>query len=86
MVTRSAEAELPTKKGNFRIIIYRSDSENVEHLALIKGGIKVNPLTRLHSECLTGDVFGSLKCDCGSQLNTSLEIISEHGSGVLLGW
>ena len=85
MVIRSAEAWLPTVYGEFRIIVYRSDTDNLEQVALVKGQIESKEvLVRLHSECLTGDVFSSLKCDCGAQLEAGLQALSDHGSGILL--
>ena len=83
-VQRTASAELPTKYGTFTIHIYRSSIDGLEHSALIVGDPQPSMLTRLHSQCLTGDTFGSLLCDCGEQLERSLEIIQKRGSGVLL--
>lgn len=86
LVTRIADAQLPTRFGQFRVIGYRSSMDDREHLALIKGNIKgkSDTLVRMHSECLTGDVFGSLRCDCGQQLLTALERISKEGSGAVV--
>jgi len=86
LVRRVAAAELPTKYGNFRIVSYTSPMENDEHVALIRGDVagKENVLVRVHSECLTGDVFGSYRCDCGSQLEQALRMIDGEGLGVLL--
>lgn len=80
------EAPLPTKHGTFRLIGFSNTIDYKEHVALVYGDIdnQENVLLRVHSECLTGDAFGSLKCDCGSQLDKSLENIVNHGSGVLL--
>lgn len=77
--------DFPTTHGDFELNLYEDESGK-EHIALIKGDVreKEEVLVRLHSKCLTGDVFGSLRCDCGSQLNQSLEIINEEGQGVLL--
>jgi len=85
-VTRAAETKLPTKYGEFRLIAYESDLDKQCHVALVKGEVndKENVLVRVHSECLTGDVFGSLRCDCGDQLATALRRIEEEGQGVLL--
>ena len=85
-VKREAEAELNTKYGNFHIIVYSNDIDNKEHIALTKGNVngKENVLVRVHSECLTGDVLGSMKCDCGDQLHTSMEMIEKEGMGVLV--
>ena len=85
-VFREAEANLPTKYGNFKIIIYSTDIEDKEHIALVKGEIKEDEpiLVRVHSECFTGDTLGSLRCDCGEQLHKALEMIEKEGKGVLL--
>lgn len=84
-VTREAEADLPTKYGHFKIYGYRNNITGQEHVALVKddGSGKV-PLIRVHSECLTGDIFHSLKCDCNSQLHGALRMIEEHGKGALV--
>ena len=86
LVERVAEAELPTKFGTFRIISYTSPIEDEEHIALVKGEVSGGEdiLVRVHSECLTGDVFGSFRCDCGDQLRQALERINEEGRGVLV--
>ena len=90
LVTRVAEANLPTEFGPFRIIAYQSAIDDREHVALIKGDLggdvkgDEDVLVRMHSECLTGDVFGSLRCDCGSQLTAALKQISERGQGVIV--
>ena len=86
LVHRVAEAKLPTKYGEFKAIAYRSDIDPDEHLALVYGDIdsKKPVLVRAHSECLTGDVFGSLRCDCGEQLNMAMERIAQEGRGVLI--
>lgn len=78
-------ARLPTAEGEFRIYVFK-DSRNKEHLALVMGEIqeKKDYLVRIHSECLTGDVFGSLRCDCGEQLRQSIQMISEEGSGIII--
>lgn len=78
------EADLPTMYGRFRVIVYRELATGAEHLALVGGDLTgVSPLVRLHSECLTGDTLGSLRCDCGAQLETALQIIGRRG-GVIL--
>lgn len=81
-----ASANLPTKYGDFVVKVYRNIVDNKEHVALIKGTWKEEEpiLVRVHSECLTGDVFGSLRCDCGEQLHAALNQISAEGKGVLL--
>ncbi len=86
LVTRVAEAKLPTRYGEFLVIAYRSSVDTNEHVALVKGDIvNGNPvLVRVHSECLTGDVFGSRRCDCGEQISLAMERINEEGRGVLL--
>lgn len=85
-VHRVAETKLPTKYGEFRLIAYESDLDKQCHVALVKGELKgkENVLVRVHSECLTGDVLGSLRCDCGEQLATALKRIEAEGVGVLL--
>jgi 3,4-dihydroxy 2-butanone 4-phosphate synthase/GTP cyclohydrolase II len=86
LVQRVADARLPTRFGDFRAIGYRSLLDNEEHVALVKGDIDgaENVLVRVHSECLTGDVFGSMRCDCGEQLYHAMRMIEEDGKGVLL--
>jgi 3,4-dihydroxy 2-butanone 4-phosphate synthase/GTP cyclohydrolase II len=86
LVTRVAEADLPTEFGDFRIIAYQSSIDDREHVALLKGDIEGRDdiLARMHSECLTGDVFGSLRCDCGQQLAAALERIAEEGEGAVV--
>ncbi len=86
-VRRSAEARLPSiYGGDFRMVVYENDVDHKEHMALIKG--EINPedevLVRVHSECLTGDVFGSKRCDCGDQLHDAMRQIEEYGQGVVL--
>jgi len=87
LVTRVAEEEFPTLHGGkYRAIVYRNAVDGSEHMALIKGNIDTADcvLVRLHSECLTGDVFGSERCDCGDQIRQSLRQIDQQGSGVLV--
>ncbi len=86
LVKRVAEVRMPTQYGEFRAIGYESLVDGRCHLALVKGEVegKENVLVRVHSECLTGDVFGSLRCDCGLQLRRALQMIEEEGQGVLL--
>ncbi len=85
-VSRIAETVLPTKYGDFQLIAYRSVFDKVEHIALVKGDVagKGPVLTRVHSNCLTSEVFGSLRCDCGFQLDQALRLISKKGRGVCL--
>lgn len=85
-VTRGAETMMPTQYGDFKLIAYESAIDNKCHVALVKGDIagKENVLVRIHSECLTGDVFGSLRCDCGEQLGNALKRIHQEEAGVLV--
>jgi len=86
LVHRAAETKLPTYFGEFKAIAYTNQVDEHEHLALVKG--EINPseptLVRVHSECLTGDALGSLRCDCGDQLKSALTLIEKEGRGVLL--
>ena len=86
LVHRVAEAKLPSKYGEFTAIAYKSDIDPDEHLALIMGDLSTEEpvLVRVHSECLTGDVFGSLRCDCGEQIALAMQAIAKEGRGVLL--
>jgi 3,4-dihydroxy 2-butanone 4-phosphate synthase/GTP cyclohydrolase II len=86
LVRRSAEVKLPTAYGEFTAIAFDNDVDQMEHLALVKGDVKGNEpvLVRVHSECLTGDVFGSGRCDCGEQLHRAMTMIDETGRGVVL--
>lgn len=86
LVNREVTVELPSEYGDFRIAAYTNLLDGKEHVALIKGEISPDEavLVRVHSECLTGDVFGSLRCDCGPQLHHALQRIEQEGKGVLL--
>ena len=86
LVHRVAEARLPTQFGEFRVIGYRNDVDAAEHVALIMGEIPGSQevLVRMHSKCLTGDVFGSNRCDCGPQLNAAMRLIADAGKGVIV--
>ncbi len=86
LIQRVAAADLPTRHGNFKIISYSSPLEHEEHIALVGGEVsgKRNVLVRVHSECLTGDVFGSYRCDCGDQLHRALKMIEAEGCGVVV--
>jgi 3,4-dihydroxy 2-butanone 4-phosphate synthase/GTP cyclohydrolase II len=86
LVERVAEARLPTPYGEFRLIAYRSSVDANEHVALVMGEISPHEpvLVRVHSQCVTGDVFGSLRCDCGQQVQLALERIAQEGKGVFL--
>lgn len=83
-VVKSATATLPTKYGLFKIIIYKSLNDGLEHAVLTKGVLKEPVLTRIHSQCLTGDTLSSLRCDCGGQLRKSMDLINKQGSGIIL--
>ena len=86
LVHRVAEAKLPTRYGEFAAIAYKSDIDPDEHLALVMGDISTKEpvLVRVHSECVTGDVFSSLRCDCGEQVALAMQSIAEEGRGVFL--
>lgn len=86
LVEKQLEVELPTRYGRFRLHLYRSKLDGAEHLALTAGDLSTpDPvLARVHSECLTGDVFGSERCDCGDQLHTAMRMIAKEGRGVLI--
>jgi len=88
VVTRQVETRLPTSHGEFRAVAYRGVIDGVEHVALVAGDPSSHDgedvLVRVHSECLTGDVFGSLRCDCGEQLHVAMDRIAESGRGVLV--
>lgn len=86
LVHRVAEAKLPTPYGEFKVIAYKSHTDPDEHLALVMGDVATDEpvLVRVHSQCLTGEVFGSLRCDCGEQIKMSLKSIAEDRRGVLL--
>lgn len=86
IIKNCARAQMPTKYGEFEIVGYREKYSNLEHVALVKGDVSNGDpvLVRVHSECLTGDVFHSLKCDCGQQLEQAIKNIEREGCGVLL--
>ncbi|BDV00754.1 riboflavin biosynthesis protein RibBA [Thermodesulfomicrobium sp. WS] len=86
LVRRVAEARMPTCHGEFTIIAFENDIDSHTHIALVKGDVTTPEpvLVRVHSECLTGDVFGSLRCDCGNQLHRAMEMIDQEGRGVIL--
>ncbi len=86
LVHRVAVARLPTEYGEFRVIGYRNDVDRAEHLALVHGDVegRQNVLVRMHSKCLTGDVFGSQRCDCGAQLHAAMRQVVGAGSGVIV--
>ena len=86
LIVQGDEVEMPTKYGDFRIIPFRQKSNGVEHVALVKG--EWNPdeeiLVRMHSSCMTGDIFGSYRCECGEQLHKAMELIEKEGKGVVV--
>ena len=86
LIKRVAEASLPTRYGDFLAIAYKSTTDPDQHVALVKGDISGDEpvLVRVHSECLTGDVFHSLRCDCGEQVDMAMQAIAEEGRGILL--
>jgi len=86
LVQRLVATNLPTKYGTFQINLYKSETDSKEHIALVKGEIKpdVPVLVRVHSECLTGDLFGSLRCDCNEQLISAIAMVEKAGTGVVL--
>jgi 3,4-dihydroxy 2-butanone 4-phosphate synthase/GTP cyclohydrolase II len=86
LVERVAEARIPTEWGDFTCYVYESLLDGDQHLALVRGAVQGEPdvLVRVHSECLTGDVFGSLRCDCGLQLDAAIELIAKTGLGVVV--
>lgn len=86
IVEEGVRAKLPTEWGMFDIIPFRQKSNGLEHIALIKGDISTNKptLVRMHSSCATGDIFGSLRCECGEQLHKAMEIIEQEGAGVIV--
>jgi len=85
-VTRITRARIPTEYGDFQLCYYTNTLDKKEHLAFYRGTVSgaANVLVRIHSECFTGDVLGSRRCDCGEQLNRSLQLIADEGAGVLV--
>ncbi len=86
LIERGVEVKLPTIYGKFRLIPFRQKSNGLEHVALLKGHWKKDEpiLVRMHSSCVTGDIFGSMRCDCGDQLHKSMEMIDKEGKGVIV--
>jgi 3,4-dihydroxy 2-butanone 4-phosphate synthase / GTP cyclohydrolase II len=86
LVRRISEARIPTKYGEFTAYVFESLLDGTEHMAFVRGEVagKSNVLVRVHSECLTGDVFGSIRCDCGLQLDLALERVAEEDEGVIV--
>ncbi|HET7286138.1 MAG TPA: GTP cyclohydrolase II, partial [Pyrinomonadaceae bacterium] len=85
-IERVADARLPTETGEFRIIGFRSLVSTEEFVVLVKGELRANraSLVRIHSQCMTGDVFGSIKCDCGRQLDAAIKLIEQEGHGAIV--
>jgi GTP cyclohydrolase II len=83
---RYSESDLPTERGLFRIVVFKDRRDGVEHVAMVRGEVKGQPgiPVRIHSECLTSEVFGSLRCDCRAQLNRALDFMAQQECGVLL--
>src|SRR3954463_4788531 len=81
-----SESDLVTRRGNFRAVAFRDRCDGHEHFALVRGepSLHEDVLVRVHSECLTGDIFGAMRCDCGEQLDSALEAIVREGCGVLV--
>jgi 3,4-dihydroxy 2-butanone 4-phosphate synthase/GTP cyclohydrolase II len=87
LVRRAASATIPSRYGgDFRMIVYENDVDDAKHVAMVKGeiGPNDNVLVRVHSECLTGDTFGSERCDCGDQLHTAMQMVEKEGKGVIV--
>jgi 3,4-dihydroxy 2-butanone 4-phosphate synthase/GTP cyclohydrolase II len=84
IVRKIVTAELPTLHGNFHLSVYKSLYNQKEHSVLIKGKIRNSSLVRVHSQCITGDVFKSFRCDCGKQLEKAMELIEKNGSGIII--
>jgi 3,4-dihydroxy 2-butanone 4-phosphate synthase/GTP cyclohydrolase II len=86
LITRTVTTNMPTEHGDFRIILYRSEIDGRDHVAIVKGDVSTGEptLVRVHSQCLTGDIFGSLRCDCGDQLRHAMRMIDKEGRGVVL--
>ncbi len=86
LVEKGVEVDMPTEHGHFRLIPFRQTSNGLEHIALIKGEFKDDEpvLVRVHSSCATGDIFGSMRCDCGEQLHKAMEMIDQAGKGAII--
>jgi 3,4-dihydroxy 2-butanone 4-phosphate synthase/GTP cyclohydrolase II len=86
LVHRAAEARMPTEFGEFRIVAYANDVDRAQHVAIVMGEVEgqASVLVRMHSKCLTGDVFGSQRCDCGPQLDAAMRRVAEEGRGVIV--
>ena len=85
-IRQITDVNMPTEDGEFRLHLYKSEIDDHHHLALVKGNVagKKNVLVRVHSQCLTGDVFGSCRCDCGTQLHNAMRLVEKEGAGVIL--
>lgn len=85
-IKREIEAQLPSEHGEFKIVGYSNDLDDKEHIAIVKGNVNTDKpvMVRIHSECFTGDIFGSHRCDCGPQLHAALDMIEEEGQGVIV--
>jgi GTP cyclohydrolase II len=85
MVSRMTSARIPTEHGEFKLLFYTQEPDNKEHLALVMGDLSSSQpvLARIHSECFTGDVLGSRRCDCGDQLDQAMQLIAKEGAGVI---
>ncbi len=85
-ISQAACARIPTAEGKFHLCVYQTNQDRKEHLALILGDVSEqrHVLTRIHSECFTGDVLGSLRCDCGEQLQQAMQLIAQQGRGILI--
>lgn len=87
LIRRSAQANIPTRLGgDFRVVVYENDVDDMKHVALVKGDIQPEDevLVRVHSECLTGDVFSSERCDCGDQLHAAMQMVEKEGKGIIV--
>ena len=86
LVEKGSEVDMPTKYGHFHLIPFRQKSNGLEHIAIIKGNVNTEQpvLVRVHSSCATGDIFGSMRCDCGEQLHTALRMIEKEGCGAVV--
>jgi 3,4-dihydroxy 2-butanone 4-phosphate synthase/GTP cyclohydrolase II len=86
LIEREIEVQMPTEHGNFNLVAYRQKSNNMDHLALVKGTWEKDEdiLVRVHSSCMTGDIFGSCRCDCGEQLHNAMQLIEKEGKGVIV--
>ena len=85
-IQQAANARIPTEVGEFQLYLYRTNHDHKEHLVLMMGDLtqQQNPLVRIHSECFTGDVLGSLRCDCGPQLSQAMQLIADEGAGIII--